>query len=217
MATILIVDDNVKNRNVLKDMVVSFGYTPVLAENGIEALAKMKKQSPDMVLLDLLMPKMNGFEVLDHMKGDSNLRHIPVIMISAVGYVYSVIQCIEKGADDYLDKPFNPKLLKARMNSSLEKKRLRGLEKEHLKKLQIEKKRSDDLLTKIIPIGLGLFSESVFDRLLEKILLESMSFSNADAGTLYRRVEGDLLKFEIVRTNSLGNELPRSRAARYLI
>lgn len=169
-ATILIVDDNVKNRHVLKDMVLSFGHIPVLAENGIEALSKMKEQSPDMVLLDILMPEMSGFEVLDHMKGNNNLRHIPVIMISAVDHIYSVIKCIEKGADDYFDKPFNPKLLKARMDSSLEKKRLRDIEKEY--RLRLEHLSITDGLT-------GIANRRFFDDFLQKEWYRALRLSKA--------------------------------------
>ncbi|MDM8515453.1 response regulator [Desulfobacterales bacterium HSG16] len=130
-ANILIVDDNKVNREVLKDLTFTIEHTPVLAENGALAIARIKKEHPDIVLLDILMPVMDGYEVLDHMKGDTDLRHIPIIMISAVDEMDSVVQCIEKGADDYLIKPFNPILLKARISACLEKKRLRDKEEEY--------------------------------------------------------------------------------------
>ena len=134
---ILIVDDNETNRNVLNDLVITLGHTPALAENGLSALAQMKKQPPDIVLLDILMPEMNGYEVLNHIKNDNSLRHIPVIMITALDNIDSVVRCIKKGADDYIVKPFNPTLLKARIGGSLEKKQLH----DHMKKLQDDLKQ----------------------------------------------------------------------------
>ena len=88
-----------------------------------------------MILLDILMPEMDGYEVLAQVKGDSALRHIPVIMISAVDEMDSVVRCIEMGATDYLPKPFNPALLRARLNASLAEKRLRDLEREYLEQV----------------------------------------------------------------------------------
>lgn len=141
-AKILIVDDIKANRDVLSDMIEMLGHIPVLAENGLLALSTMKDQLPDLVLLDILMPKMNGYEVLDHMKENSALRYIPVIMISAIDDIDSVVKCIEKGADDYLTKPFNSTLLKARINACLEKKQLRDQEQ----RLHAELSRSYDAL-----------------------------------------------------------------------
>ncbi len=129
-ATILIVDDNTANRKVLNDMILTLGHTPLQAENGQSALAKIQNQSVDLVLLDILMPVMDGYQVLENLKADGVLRDLPVIMISALGEMESVVRCIEKGADEYVVKPFNPTLLKARINGSLDKKRLRDRERE---------------------------------------------------------------------------------------
>jgi len=126
---ILIVDDEKLNRELLQDLVVSFGHKPEMAEDGVEAIAKLKLDI-DLVLLDVMMPRMDGFEVLKHMKADSSMRHIPVIMISALDEMKSVVRCIEKGADEYLTKPFNSKLLKARIVACLEKKHLRDREQQ---------------------------------------------------------------------------------------
>ncbi len=135
-ASILIVDDNKANRTLLRDLCLFIGHTPILAENGFAAIEKMELQLPDLVLLDIIMPEMNGYEVLSRMKSDENLRHIPVIMISAVEEVDSVARCIRDGADDYLSKPFNTTLLKARISASLEKKRLRDQEKGYQEKIE---------------------------------------------------------------------------------
>ena len=123
-ANILIVDDIERNRKVLNKIIVALKHIPLLAEDGLSALAQIEKLAPDLVLLDILMPEMDGYEVLECLKSSKDLRHIPVIMISAVDELESVVRCIEKGADDYLIKPFNPTLLKARINACLENKRI---------------------------------------------------------------------------------------------
>jgi putative two-component system response regulator len=135
-ATILVVDDNELNRDVLHALIMALGHVPLLAENGLYALTQMEKQPPDLVLLDILMPEMDGYKVLNHMKNDSFLRNIPVIIISAVNEMESVVQCIEMGADDYLVKPFDPTLLGARIGACLEKKRLRDQKDNYLKQIE---------------------------------------------------------------------------------
>jgi class 3 adenylate cyclase len=105
----------------------------------------------DLVLLDIMMPGMNGYEVLQHLKADSTLRDVPVIMISALNEIDSVVRCIEMGAEDYLPKPFNPVLLRARIGASLEKKRLRDQQVLYLRQIEAEKQRADGLLRVILP------------------------------------------------------------------
>jgi response regulator RpfG family c-di-GMP phosphodiesterase len=104
------------------------------------------------VLLDIMMPKMNGYQVLEHLKNDPNLRHIPVIVISAVDDINSVVECIELGAEDYLPKPFNAVLLAARIRNCLEKKWLRDQEQFYLQQLQAEQERTERLLLSILPM-----------------------------------------------------------------
>ena len=135
-ATILVVDDNELNRDVLHALIMALGHVPLLAENGLYALTQMEKQPPDLVLLDILMPEMDGYKVLNHMKNDSFLRNIPVIIISAVNEMESVVQCIEMGADDYMVKPFDPTLLGARIGACLEKKRLRDQKDNYFKQIE---------------------------------------------------------------------------------
>jgi sigma-B regulation protein RsbU (phosphoserine phosphatase) len=123
---VLVVDDNDDNRFTLSMRLETCGYSNILtAENGREALDKMRSGPVDLVLLDIMMPEMNGYEVLEHLKADRELRDVPVIVISALDEMDSVIKCIELGAEDYLAKPFNPTLLRARVGASLEKKQLR--------------------------------------------------------------------------------------------
>jgi len=128
--TILVVDDDAMNRTILSTSLEEAGYAVEVAEDGQQAIEILHNKSVDVVLLDLLMPKMNGFQVLEQMKAESALHHIPVIVVSAEEDMENVICCIEMGAEDYLMKPFNPVLLRARIHSGLEKKRLRDLEKE---------------------------------------------------------------------------------------
>jgi CheY-like chemotaxis protein len=122
-ALILVVDDNEMNRDMLSRRLERLNYEVIMADNGQRALELLQEQAFDLVLLDIMMPKMNGYEVLETIKRDPKLRHLPVIMISAVDDLDSVVKCIELGAEDYLFKPFNPVLLKARLSASLDKAR----------------------------------------------------------------------------------------------
>ncbi len=128
-ASILIVDDEESNRCLLRDFVVAMGHLPVLAADGPSALTELAEQDPDLVLLDIQMPGMDGYEVLKHLKADAGRRDLPVIMISCVEELASVTRCIEMGAEEYLIKPFNPVLLRARVTACLGKKRLRDEER----------------------------------------------------------------------------------------
>jgi class 3 adenylate cyclase/CheY-like chemotaxis protein len=133
--TILVVDDNEGNREILLRRLNRHGYAVVTAEDGRRALDLLRGPPIDLVLLDVMMPEMDGYEVLKHLKADDTLRHIPVLMISALDEMDSVIRCIELGAVDYLPKPFNPVLLHARIGACLEKKRLRDLEVRYVREL----------------------------------------------------------------------------------
>ena len=128
IATILIVDDEEPNREILEDQIGLLGHKTLTAENGLSALAQVEKHAPDLVLLDIMMPEMNGHQVLERMKSDSKTQDIPVIVVSALNDINSVVPCIQRGADDYLVKPFKSEILKARVTSSLEKKWLRDEE-----------------------------------------------------------------------------------------
>jgi adenylate cyclase len=149
--TVLVVDDIETNRDLLGRRLQKQGHAIVMAENGQQALELMKTQPVDLVLLDIMMPLMNGYEVLERLKAEDQSRHIPVIMISALDEIDSVVRCIEMGAEDYLFKPFNPTLLKARVNACLEKKRLRDQEQAFLQQIQVEKEKSERLLLSILP------------------------------------------------------------------
>ncbi|MBN1368009.1 MAG: response regulator [Dehalococcoidales bacterium] len=144
-------DDNDLNRDLLSRHLEHQGYIVSHAINGREALDRMAGQKFDLVLLDMMMPELNGFQVLQIMKSNEALRHIPVIVISALDEVDAVAHCISLGATDYLPKPFNPILLQARINSSLAVKRIYDMEQNHLKEIQAEQKKSERLLLNILP------------------------------------------------------------------
>jgi DNA-binding response OmpR family regulator len=130
---LLVVDDNEMNRDLLGRHLERQGHTVSSAANGREGLECLRAQAFDLVLLDLMMPEVNGYQVLIQMKSDQALRDIPVIMISALDEMDSVVRCIEEGAADYLPKPFDPVLLRARIGACLEQKRLRDQEVAYLR------------------------------------------------------------------------------------
>lgn len=167
---VLVVDDNSLNRILLATNLEDEGYTVHTATNGREALEMMHSQTFDVVLLDLLMPEMDGYQVLEQRRADPSLRHLPVIVISALDEMDSVVRCIEMGATDYLTKPFNPVLLKARLNASLASKRLYDIEQAHLREIQAERERADRLLLNILP-------ETIAEKLKqgEEIIAESFA------------------------------------------
>jgi class 3 adenylate cyclase len=150
--TILIADDNRVNRLLLARGLEKQGHTVVFAEHGREALDLLRRRPFDLLLLDVLMPELDGYGVLDELKADPHLRDIPVIMTSALDELDSVVKCVEMGAEDYLTKPINPVLLNARINASLEKKRLRDQQRELISKFAT-KEVADDLLTSGFSLG----------------------------------------------------------------
>ena len=126
--SVLVVDDIEMNRDMLCALLQADGHKTAVAENGRLGLEAIKAQPYDLVLLDVMMPEMNGYEVLEHLKSNPALRDIPVIVLSALDEIGSVVRCIELGAEDYLPKPFDPVLLRARIGACLEKKHLRDQE-----------------------------------------------------------------------------------------
>jgi CheY-like chemotaxis protein len=120
-ARLLVADDNKVNRLLLKRSLELQGHRVDCAENGRVALEMLRSQPFDLLLLDMEMPEMNGFQVLEQLVGDPRLGDLPVLVTSSLEGVAHVVRCIELGADDYLPKPVNPVLLKARIDSSLER------------------------------------------------------------------------------------------------
>ncbi len=129
-ARLLVVDDNKVNRLLLARNLELQGHHVATAENGRVALEMLRREAYDLLLLDIEMPEMNGFQVLEQLANDLQLRDLPVIVTSSLEGLDNVVRCIELGAEDYLTKPVNPVLLKARIGAGLEKKRLRDQQKE---------------------------------------------------------------------------------------
>lgn len=149
---ILVVDDNDDNRYTLTLYLELEGYADIaIAEDGEQAIAQLKVQDFDLVLLDVMMPKVDGYQVLTWLKGEKRLADLPVIMISALNEMNSVVRCIELGAVDYLQKPFNQHLLRARLGASLDKKRLRDQVNAHLARLEQELEAARDLQMSMLP------------------------------------------------------------------
>ena len=132
---VLVADDDAVNRLLLGHSLERDGHRVRAVGNGLEALEALGDEAFDCVLLDVLMPGMDGYQVLERIRSEPKLRHIPVIMISALEDVESVVRCIEMGAEDYLPKPFDPVLLRARINAGLARKRLHDLEQEYLEQV----------------------------------------------------------------------------------
>lgn len=156
---VLIVDDSRLMRLTLIRALNEFGFKNITeASDGIEGLDLIRAQAFDVVMLDLEMPQMNGLEVLEHIKKDTDIRDLPIIVISASGQMHNAIKCISLGAEDFLPKPFDPILLKARVESAISKKRLRDMDKFLLQELHQEKEllereqmKSERLLLNILP------------------------------------------------------------------
>jgi serine phosphatase RsbU (regulator of sigma subunit) len=148
---ILIVDDEPFNLDYLDQELEDMGYATLSATNGKEALDVVATESPDMILLDIMMPVMDGFETLERLKAENNWRDIPVVVISATDDLGSVVKGIELGAEDYLPKPFEPVLLQARIKAGLDKKRLRDLEQQHIQSLERELEIAREIQADFLP------------------------------------------------------------------
>ncbi|NWF64774.1 MAG: response regulator [Chloroflexi bacterium] len=159
-ARLLVVDDNKVNRMTLSRSLQVQGHIVETAENGREGLEKFRSGAFDLMLLDIEMPVMNGFEVLEACLNDFDLRQIPIIMTSAMEELDAVVKCVELGAEDYLTKPVNPVLLRARVSASLEKKRLRD-EQRKLFRTFATKEVAEELLRTGFSLGGQIVTASV--------------------------------------------------------
>jgi class 3 adenylate cyclase len=149
--TVLVVDDHDFSRDAVARSLTLDGHTVVAAKNGRQALTLLRARPFDLVLLDIMMPEVNGFQVLEQCRADSQLRHIPIVVISGNDDLDSVVRCVEMGAEDYLLKPFDHVLFKARVDACLEKKRLRDQEQAYIRQLKAEQEKSERLLLNVLP------------------------------------------------------------------
>lgn len=193
---ILIVDDNASNRDLLSRQLIRAGHTPVEADGGRSALAKVGAERFDLILLDLIMPEISGYDVLHRLKEEAETRDIPVIMMSALDDIDSAIRCIEAGAVDFLAKPVDGTLLHARIGASLENKSLRDREKDMLMEIQQEKARYEDLLLSILP-------RSIVDRINNG---EQMIADHVEAVTI---LFADIVDFTPMASRQSAAELVR--------
>ena len=163
---LLVVDDTEMNRDLLARRLRALGHEVSVAENGRQALSLLAGGRFDLVLLDIMMPEMDGYAVLENLRADPELSRIPVVMISAVDEIASVARCIELGAADYLPKPFNPVVLRARVTATLEKKRLEDRERLHARaleqELEIGRRIQRDFLPDALPRADGWEIASLF-------------------------------------------------------
>ncbi|HYX02592.1 MAG TPA: adenylate/guanylate cyclase domain-containing protein [Reyranella sp.] len=149
---ILVVDDIEDNRFTLTRRLRHEGFEHIVeAANGREALERLEADAIDLVLLDIMMPEVDGFEVLKRMKADTRLRDIAVIVVSASEELEGIVKAVQLGAEDYIPKPFNPVLLKARIDASLARRRLRDQENAYLARIEEERRRADRFLRAILP------------------------------------------------------------------
>jgi class 3 adenylate cyclase/DNA-binding response OmpR family regulator len=233
--SLLIVDDDQQNRTLLAARLQRAGHVIAMAENGRQALEMLQTQPFDLVLLDLLMPEMDGYQVLEHLQADDNLRHIPVIVLSAVEDMDSIVRCIKQGAADYLSKPFHPVLLQARVMACLEKKHLYDQQVLYLQQLQtcnetLEQRVSETMsqltgstqvqeqqlreMEATSAISLALTSLMDVDELLTLVMDKSKEVMRAEASSLLMLdQEAGLLRFHVAR-GTAGEALRSATVAR---
>lgn len=149
--TILVVEDSPTQALLLEALLGETGHNVIWALDGRQGLAMARQMQPDLIILDLEMPELNGDEVLRLLKAESTLQHIPVVIVSVLDDIDKIAMCIELGAEDYLPKPVNAVLLNARVAACLEKKRLRDQEVEYVQRIEAERRRFDELLHVILP------------------------------------------------------------------
>ncbi|HYI11948.1 MAG TPA: response regulator [Thermoanaerobaculia bacterium] len=206
---LLVVDDDSANRDVLSRRLKRQGHQVETASSGRDALQLMSEQDFDIVLLDIMMPDMDGYEVLGRIKADPRLQHAAVIMISAIDEVQSAVRCIEAGAEDYLSKPFDPTLLKARIGASLERKRGRDREtvlyeqlQQNYKRLQEVEQLRDDMRNMIVhdlrtPLTAVIVGVEMLEKhgALNEMQRQLMTIAAGGGKTLLRMIN-DLLDVE---------------------
>ncbi|MBM3217589.1 MAG: response regulator [Candidatus Rokubacteria bacterium] len=168
-ARVLVVDDDEPKRDLLSRRLQQQGHTVDEAADGEQALSILTQRPYDLVLLDIVMPKLDGYGVLARMRADDRLRHVPVIVISSLGEVEAITRCLDMGADDYVTKPFNVALLRARVDGCLTKKRMRDHEQAYTRELVGFNETLTERLTALSDVSVAINSLHV-DVVLEQIL-----------------------------------------------
>ncbi|MBM4201234.1 MAG: hybrid sensor histidine kinase/response regulator, partial [Gammaproteobacteria bacterium] len=213
---VLVVDDSEENRQMLCRRLERQGHRAEAAASGAECLDRLRGGAFDLVLLDVMMPELDGYAVLGEIKADPRLRPIPVVMISAQSDLDGVVRCIELGAEDYLPKPFNPTLLKARVNASLEKHRLREQEQAHREQTlraeaTLERHRSLAQMVAGVaheintPLGIASTAQSIIEQRLSSPEVRSLFGGNPQLAATFEDVleAVTLLKGNVLRAHRL--------------
>jgi class 3 adenylate cyclase len=195
---ILVADDDPGNRELLRRRLERLGYDVTECADGHAAWKLVGDDTFDLLLLDMMMPGLDGHQLLERLKAEPRLRHLPVIMISALDQMEGIVRCIELGAEDYLPKPFSPVLLRARVGAALEKKRLRDAEQVYLRQIEEERAAADRLLLNVLP-------RPIADRLKQ-----------GETGIVDSFSEVTVLFADIVGFTRLSLELPPARVVRLL-
>jgi class 3 adenylate cyclase len=212
-ASVLVADDDPVTRLMLTGSLERHGHQVRTAENGVQALDLVRSEPFDVVLLDVLMPEMDGYGVLEELKADPALRHIPVVMVTSVDDIDSAVRCIELGADDYLSKPIDPVLLTARVNAGLAKKRLHDLEAAHLEEVarlnrQLEA-RVEEQMAELVRTG-------ELKRFLPHQVAEGLLAGQLSASNRFERRKLTILSADMVGFTDLSDTLEPEELAEVL-
>lgn len=225
-ASLLVVDDKETNRDFLSRRLIKQGFSVDVAENGLQALQLLRDHDYDLVLLDIIMPELNGYQVLEKLKQDERLKHTPVMMISALDEIDSVVKCLEMGAEDYLQKPFNQIILTTKINASLERSWLRAREQAHNLTLKHEQEKTEKLLLNILPRSIAERlkngENSIADRFDDVTVLfaDIVNFSELSANIspekLVQKLNAIFLAFDLL-TESHGLEKIKTIGDAYML
>jgi len=210
--SLLLVDGAADQRDLLAHRLHRLGYDTEGVATAESALDLLRTRHFDLILLRLMAAGLDGLAVLETAGSEPALCDVPILALAAADQQEAITLSLEIGADDYLVLPCENAVLERRVRRCLEIRSLRRRDQGHQSQLEAERRRVDDLVKAVIPIGVSLMAETNFDRLLEAILVEAKSLCNADGGTLYLRTADDQLSFSILRNDSLGIALGGSSA-----
>ncbi len=182
---ILIIDDDVLNSELMDKILSKLDHEITTANNATDALKHIRSSKFDLVLLDIIMPDINGIELLQKIKKNNDYYETPIIMLSALDDLNSIVDCINLGAADYITKPIDKFILQARINNCLEKKEYRDKEKEYLNKIKNEEKKNNDLLLNIMPASIAERLKSGESNIADRFDNVSVLFADISGFTQY--------------------------------